>query len=71
MLKESINVRLVATNKDLIIHMRDDCKTLNIKEYYKFLSTLEEKVELSIILKMPKEVIYTPIFGANNLLIKI
>lgn len=67
----TINVRLVAMNKDLIIRMRDDCKPLNIKEYYKFLSTLEEKVELSIILKMSKEVIYTPTFGANNLILKI
>ena len=67
----TINVRLVAMNKDLIIRMRDDCKPLNIKEYYKFLSTLEEKVELSIILKISKDVIYTPIFGANNLILKI
>lgn len=67
----TINVRLVAMNKDLIIRMRDDCKPLNIKEYYKFLSPLEEKVELSIILKISKDVIYTPIFGANNLILKI
>ncbi len=55
----------------LIIRMRDDCEPLNIKEYYKFLNTFEEKIGLSIILKISKEVIYTPTFGANNLILRI
>ncbi|MBQ7067779.1 MAG: ATP-binding protein, partial [Synergistaceae bacterium] len=70
----TINARLVAKNEDLIIRMRDDCKPLNLTEYYKFLNTPEEKEKeagLAIIMNMTKEVIYTPTFGANNLIIKI
>ena len=70
----TINARLVAKNEDLIIRMRDDCKPLNLTEYYKFLNTPEEKEKeagLAIIIHMAKEVIYTPTFGANNLIIKI
>ena len=71
----TINTRLVAKNEELIIRMRDDCKPLNLTEYYKFLNTSEEKEEkeigLSIIMKMAREVIYTLTFGANNLIIKI
>ncbi|MBR0234390.1 MAG: hypothetical protein IJQ47_10105, partial [Synergistaceae bacterium] len=70
----TINARLVAKNEDLIIRMRDDCKPLNLTEYYKFLNTPEEKEKeagLAIIMNMAKEVIYTPTFGANNLIIKI
>ena len=64
----------VAKNEDLIIRMRDDCKPLNLKEYYKFINTPKEKEKeagLVIIMHMAKEVIYTPTFGANNLIIKI
>ena len=70
----TINTRLVAKNEDLIIRMRDDCKSLNFTEYYKFINTPEEKEKepgLEIIMHMAKEVIYTPTFGANNLIIKI
>ena len=70
----TINARLVAKNEDLIIRMRDDCKPLNLTEYYKFLNTPEEKEKeagLAIIMNMAKEVIYTPTFGANNLIVKI
>ncbi len=70
----TINTRLVAKNEELIIRMRDDCKPLNLTEYYKFLNTPEEKEKeagLAIIMRMAKEVIYTPTFGANNLIIKI
>ena len=70
----TINARLVAKNEELIIRMRDDCKSLNLTEYYKFLNTSEEKENeagLSIIMKMSREIIYTPTFGANNLIIKI
>ena len=70
----TINARLVAKNEDLIIRMRDDCKPLNLTEYYKFMNTPEEKEKeagLAIIMSMAKEVIYTPTFGANNLIIKI
>ncbi|MBQ6435113.1 MAG: ATP-binding protein, partial [Synergistaceae bacterium] len=70
----TINARLVAKDEELIIRMRDDCKPLNLTEYYKFLNTPEEKEKeagLAIIMNMAKEVIYTPTFGANNLIIKI
>ncbi len=73
----SINVRLVEKNGDLIIRMLDDCKPLNLTEYYKFLNTPKEKEEkeeeadVVIIMDMAKQVIYTPTFGANNLIIKI
>ena len=70
----TINARLVSKNEELIIRMRDDCKPLNLTEYYKFINTPEEKEKkagLAIIMKMSKEVIYTPTFGANNLIIKI
>ena len=70
----TINTRLVAKDKDLIIRMRDDCKPLNLTEYYKFLSTPKERQKeagIVIIMEMSKEVIYTLTFGANNLIIKI
>ena len=54
--------------------MRDNCKPLNLTEYYKFLNTPEEKekeADLAIIMNMAKEVIYTPTFGANNIIVKI
>ena len=68
----NINIRLIAKNDDLLIRLRDNCKPLNLTEYYKLLNTPEEKekeASLSIIMKMTKKVIYTPTFGANNLLI--
>lgn len=54
--------------------MRDDCKPLHLTEYYKLINTAEEKAKeasLAIIMHMSKEIIYTPIFGMNNLIIKI
>ena len=70
----TINSRLVARNEELIIRMRNNCKPLNLTEYYKFLNTPEEKekeADLAIIMNMAKEVIYTPTFGANNIIVKI
>ncbi|MBQ7151712.1 MAG: hypothetical protein IJR94_05590, partial [Synergistaceae bacterium] len=68
----TINTRLVAKDEELIIRMRDDCKPFNLKEYYNLLNTrTENEAGLMIIMKMSKEVIYTPTFGANNLIIKL
>ena len=72
--QHTINARLVAKDEELIIRMRYDCKPLNLTEYYKLIETTEEKLKeasLSIIMHMSREVIYTPIFGMNNLIIKI
>lgn len=70
-----INMRLVAKDDELIIRMRDDCKPLNLKDYYQLLNDSqgkeEEKVNLSIILKMAKDVKYTATFGANNLILRV
>ena len=70
-----INMRLVAKDDELIIRMRDDCKPLNLKDYYQLLNDTqgkeEEKVNLSIILKMAKDVKYTATFGANNLILRV
>lgn len=70
-----INARLVAKDDDLIIRMRDDCKLLNLKEYYQLIkedqSKMEEGINLAIILKMAKDVKYTSTFGANTLIIKL
>ena len=76
----SINARLVAKDEDLIIRMRDDCKLLNLREYYQMLSdnsgdtnggVAKEALGLPIIFKASKEVQYTPTFGANNLIIRM
>lgn len=71
-----INARLVAKDEDLIIRMRDDCKLLNLSDYYRLLGDKEadsssEDIGLSIIFKASKEVKYNPTFGANNLIIRM
>ncbi len=73
--EHNINTRLVAKDDDLIIRMRDDCKPLNLKDYYKMLGDSqeaeEEKVNMAIIFKASKDIKYTATFGANNLIIRI
>ena len=64
--------RLVAKGKELIIRMRDDCKPLNLKEYYKALTESHERdAGLSIIMKMSKDVQYTNTLGTNNLIVRV
>ena len=73
--EHTINARLVAKNEDLIIRMRDDCKLLNLTDYYQLLSDKVDPnsgdIGLPIIFKASKEVKYTPTFGANNLIIRM
>lgn len=70
-----INMRLVAKGDDLIIRMRDDCKPLNLKDYFQLLLETpeieDEEITLSIIFKMAKDVKYTSTFGANNLIVRV
>ena len=70
-----INMRLVAKDGDLIIRMRDDCKPLNLKDYYQMLVETPEieddEITLAIIFKMAKDIKYTATFGANNLIIRV
>ncbi|WP_316631609.1 MATE family efflux transporter [uncultured Ruminococcus sp.] len=73
--EHNINARLVAKDDDLIIRMRDDCKPLNLKDYYQMLLETpeieDEEISLAIIFKMAKDVKYTATFGANNLIIRV
>ena len=72
--KHNIEVRIFAKNGDLIIRMRDDCKPLNLVEYYNLIKDdgdMETNLSLSIIMRQAKEVQYTNTFGANNILIRI
>lgn len=73
--EHNINMRLVAKNDDLIIRMRDDCKPLNLKDYYKLLQNSqdkkEEEINLAIIVKAAKDIKYTATFGANNLILRV
>lgn len=70
-----INARLVAKDEDLIIRVRDDCKPLNLKDYYQLMSSNDDndevRVNLALIFKMAKDVKYTATFGANNLIVRI
>jgi hypothetical protein len=70
-----INMRLVAKDGELIIRMRDDCKPLNLKDYYLMIhesqDKQDEKINMAIIFKMAKDIQYTATFGANNIIIKI
>ena len=68
----NINARLVAKGEELIIRMRDDCKPLNLTEYYKALTeSYERDAGLSIIMKMSKDVQYTNTLGTNNLIVSV
>ena len=68
----NINARLVAKGEELIIRMRDDCKPLNLTEYYKALTESRERdAGLSIIMKLSKDVQYTNTLGTNNLIVRI
>lgn len=55
--------------------MRDDCKPLNLKDYYQALVETpeieDEEIGLAIIFKMAKDVNYTATFGANNLIVRV
>ena len=69
-----INARLVSKNDDLIIRMRDDCKPLNLQDYYQLIKDSQDKtkeISLAIIFEMAKDVKYTSTFGANNLIIRV
>ena len=73
--KDGEDARLVAKDDDLIIRMRDDCKPLNLKDYYQLLLETpeieDEEISLAIIFKMAKDVKYTATFGANNLIVRV
>ena len=72
--KHNIEARIVAKAGDLIIRMRDDCRPLNLVEYYHLIKDdgdMETNLSLSIIMRQAKEVQYTNTFGANNILIRI
>ena len=67
-----VNARLVAKNGELIIRMRDDCKSFNLVEYDRTAHHNREKEPgLAVIMKMSKEVQYTATFGANNLIVRV
>ncbi len=72
--EHNIHMRLVSKDGSLIIRMRDDCKPLNVTEYYRLIKGMREKedsIDLSIIMNMAEEVRYNAAFGANNLIVKI
>ena len=72
--RHHIIARLVAKNDDLIIRMRDDCKPFNMQDYYQLVKDsedVEERLSLSIIFKMAKDVKYTSTFGANNVIVRM
>ena len=65
---------MVSKDDDLIIRMRDDCKPLNLNDYYQLIKDSNDKeneISLAIIFKMAKQVKYTSTFGANNLIIRV
>ena len=71
-----INVRLVAKDDDFIIRMRDDCKLLNLNDYYQLFGDnipfdKGGDIGLPIIFKASKDVKYTSTFGANNLIVRM
>ena len=72
--KHNIEARLVFKDDDLMIRMRDDCKPLNLVDYYRLVREdhdIEKDLSLSIIMRQAKDVCYKGTFGANNLLIRI
>ena len=70
----NIYARLVAKDADLIIRLRDDCKPLNLIDYYEAVKaerTETDEPGLSIIMKIAREVSYCASFGVNNLIVRI
>ena len=72
--KHNINARLVSKDGDLIIRMRDDCKTFNLVEYDQIAhqgQRSEDEPGLAIIMNMSKQIQYMASFGTNNLVVRI
>lgn len=70
----SVTARLVAKGGDLIVRIRDDCRPFDMVGYYELIKEAEngkKEISLSIIMKMAKDVKYTAVFGANNLIVRI
>ena len=70
----NIYARLVAKDADLIIRLRDDCKPLNLIDYYEAVKAdcaETDEPGLSIIMKIAREASYCASFGVNNLIVRI
>jgi hypothetical protein len=70
----TVNVRLVAKDEDLIFRLRDDCELFNPLDYYKTIKDIREKIDhlsLAVIMENARDVRYTAAFGANNLIVRI
>ena len=70
----TVNVRLVAKDEDLIFRLRDDCELFNPLDYYKAIKDIREKIDhlaLAVIMENARDVRYTAAFGANNLIVRI
>ena len=69
----NIYARLVAKDADLIIRLRDDCRPLNLLDYYEAVKEDRAKTDepgLSIIMKIARDVSYCASFGVNNLIVR-
>ena len=69
----NIYARLVAKDADLIIRLRDDCRPLNLLDYYEAVKEERAKTDepgLSIIMKIARDVSYCASFGVNNLIVR-
>ena len=72
--KHHVNARLVSKDGDLIIRMRDDCKSFNLVEYDRIANRDRKDGDgpgLAIIMNMSKQVQYMATFGANSLVVRI
>ena len=70
---QSLMIRVVVTNDDLILRFRDYCKLFSIREKYESMDQKDvtKNIGIRLVMKMAKDVMYINTLNLNTTIIKI
>ena len=70
---QSLMIRVVVTDDDLILRFRDSCKLFNIREKYQSddHKDVTKNIGIRLVMKMAKDVMYINTLNLNTTIIKI
>lgn len=71
--KHNIYIRVIYSNDDLIMRIRDDCKLFDIREKYDTIDNkdITSNIGIRLVMKMAKDVTYVNSLNMNTTIIKI
>ena len=70
-----VQIRILAKDGELILRLRDDCRTFDPVDRYRtqlqFEPDPEKGIAVKMMMRLVREIKYTGLYGMNNLIIRI